>query len=181
VRSQGELQPSSWSRPRNSAVCHGDGWRRTRVASEFLTWCNHRQCKIHAASLARGVGGAATELIRLIRSAPDLQAGFERLARGRWSRSARSHRFCPRSRMARRTTTASVTVSAELSSGSWHLAGSESTPRLALFLGPAAGRRSSARPPNTPARGSSASFISFPRAAPSRGAPHVFYVNRSTR
>jgi hypothetical protein len=95
------------------------------VASEFLTWCNHRQWQdVERLPSLEGAPELRTELIRLVRSAPDFQAGFERLA--------------SRPVLADRTFTTDfvldlewrggqrqlrVTVSAELSNGSWHLAG----------------------------------------------------------
>jgi hypothetical protein len=97
------------------------------VASEFLTWCNHRQWRdVERLPALEGAGSPElrNELIGLIRGARDFQAGFERLA--------------SRPVLADRTFTTDfvldlewrgghrqlqVTVSAELSNGSWHLAG----------------------------------------------------------
>jgi hypothetical protein len=126
VRPQGELQPKlvvTPPPPTPSVTATAADARA--VASEFLTWCNHRQWRdVERLPSLEGSAELRTELIRLIRSAPDLQAGFERLA--------------SRPVLADRTFTTDfvldlewrggqrqlqVTVSAELSSGSWHLAG----------------------------------------------------------
>lgn len=126
VRPQGELQPKLVVTPPQPAPSVTATVADARAAaSEFLTWCNHRQWRdVERLPSLEGSAELRTELIRLIRSAPDLQAGFERLA--------------SRPVLADRTFTTDfvldlewrggqrqlqVTVSAELSSGSWHLAG----------------------------------------------------------
>ena len=95
------------------------------VASEFLTWCNHRQWRdVERLPSLEGSADLRNELIRLIRSAPDFQAGFERLA----SRPVLSDRtfttdFVLDLEWRGGQRQLQVTVSAELSNGSWHLAG----------------------------------------------------------
>jgi hypothetical protein len=95
------------------------------VANEFLTWCNHRQWRdVERLPALDGSADLRAELIRLVRSASDFQAGFERLA----SRPVMSdHTFTTDFtldldwRGGQRQV--QVTVVAELSSGVWHLAG----------------------------------------------------------
>jgi len=95
------------------------------VASEFLTWCNHRQWgDVERLPSLEGSADLKTELVRLIRSAPNFQAGFERLA----SRPVLSDRtftteFVLDLEWRGGQRQFRVTVSAELSNGSWHLAG----------------------------------------------------------
>jgi serine/threonine protein kinase len=95
------------------------------VASEFLTWCNHRQWRdVERLPSLEGSADLRNELIRLIRSAPDFQAGFERLA----SRPVLADRtfmtdFVLDLEWRGGQRQLAVTVSAELSNGSWHLAG----------------------------------------------------------
>ena len=95
------------------------------VASEFLTWCNHRQWRdVEQLPSLEGSADLKNELVRLIRSAPDFQAGFERLA----SRPVLSDRtfttdFVLDLEWRGGQRQFRVTVSAELSNGSWHLAG----------------------------------------------------------
>ena len=95
------------------------------VASEFLTWCNHRQWRdVEQLPSLEGSADLRNELIRLIRSGPDFQAGFERLA----SRPVLSDRtfttdFVLDLEWRGGQRQLQVTVIAELSNGSWHLAG----------------------------------------------------------
>jgi serine/threonine-protein kinase len=95
------------------------------VASEFLTWCNHRQWQdVERLPSLEGSADLKSELVRLIRSALSFQAGFERLA----SRPVLSDRtfttdFVLDLEWRGGQRQFRVTVSAELSNGSWRLAG----------------------------------------------------------
>ena len=126
VRPQGELQPKVVVTPPQPAPSVTATAADARaVASEFLTWCNHRQWQdLERLPSLEGSAELRTELIRLIRSAPDLQAGFERLA----SRPVLTDRrfttdFVLDLEWRGGQRQLQVTASAELSSGSWHLAG----------------------------------------------------------
>lgn len=51
------------------------------VAREFVTWCNQRRARdVEALASIGGDAAARDELIRLVRSAPDLAVGFDRVA-----------------------------------------------------------------------------------------------------
>ena len=126
ARPQGEVQPKvvvAPPPPTPSVTATAADARA--VASEFLTWCNHRQWRdVERLPALEGSADLRNELIRLIRSAPDFQAGFERLA----SRPVLSDRtfttdFVLDLEWRGGQRQLQVTVSAELSNGSWHLAG----------------------------------------------------------
>ena len=124
TRQQGEVQTKSEVTPPPPAVIASVADARS-VANEFLTLCNHRQWRdVERLQSLEGVAELRTELIRLVRSSPDFQAGFERLA----SRPVLGDRtfatdFVLDLEWRGGQRQLAVTVSAELSNGSWHLAG----------------------------------------------------------
>ncbi len=126
ARPQGEVQSKvSVAPPQPTPPVAPSSADARAVASEFLTWCNHRQWRdVERLSSLEGSADLRAELVRLIRSAPDFQAGFERLA----SRPALSDRtftteFVLDLEWRGGQRLLDVTVSAELSNGSWQLAG----------------------------------------------------------
>jgi serine/threonine-protein kinase len=124
LRPQGEVQPTLVTPPPSPSATATAADARA-VASEFLTWCNHRQWRdVERLPSLEGSTELRTSLIGLIRSAPDFQAGFERLA----SRPMVTDRtfttdFVLDLEWRGGQRQLQVTVSAELSNGSWHLAG----------------------------------------------------------
>jgi len=126
VRPQGEAQPKGAVAPAPPAPAVTATVADARaVASEFLTLCNHRQWRdVDRLPSLAGSAELRTALIGLVRSAPDLEAGFDRLA----SRPVLSERtfttdFVLDLEWRGGQRQLEVTVSAELSNGSWHLAG----------------------------------------------------------
>ena len=128
IRSQGEPQPtipaaSAPSTPVAAATATAADARA--VASEFLTWCNHRQWRdVDRLPALAGSADLRNQLIDLIRKAPDFQAGFERLAS---QPTMSDHTFTTdfvldlEWREGQRQL--QVTVRAELSNAAWHVAG----------------------------------------------------------
>jgi hypothetical protein len=126
ARPQGEAQPRVIAAPPPPPPASVATVADARaVASEFLTWCNHRQWRdVERLPSLEGSAELRTELIRLIRSATDFQAGFERLA----SRPVVSERtfttdFILDLEWRGGQRQLEVTVTAELTNGAWHLAG----------------------------------------------------------
>jgi hypothetical protein len=122
ARPQSEVQPNVVVTPPSVTATVADA---RAVASEFLTWCNHRQWQdVERLPSLEGSADLKSALVRLIRNAPDFQAGFERLA----SRPVLSDRtfttdFVLDLEWRGGQRQLRVTVSAELSNGLWHLAG----------------------------------------------------------
>ena len=124
ARQQAEAQPKTVVTPPPPPSATATVADARAVASEFLTWCNHLQWRdVERLPKLEGSADLRNELVRLIRSAPDFQAGFERLA----SRPVLSDRtfttdFILDLEWRGGHRQLQVTVSAELSNGSWHLA-----------------------------------------------------------
>jgi serine/threonine-protein kinase len=124
VRPQSEAQPQAVVTPPQPPSVAATVADARAVANEFLTLCNHRQWRdVERLPSLEGSAELRTELIGRIRSAPDFQAGFERLA----SRPVLSDRtfttdFVVDLEWRGGQRQLQVTVSAELSNGSWHLA-----------------------------------------------------------
>jgi len=95
------------------------------VASEFLTWCNHRQWRdVDRLSALDGSSELRSQLIDLIRKAPDFQAGFERLAsQPTVSDGTFTTDFVLDLEWRGGQRQLAVVVRAQLSNGAWHLAG----------------------------------------------------------
>jgi serine/threonine-protein kinase len=124
VRPQSEVQSQAVVTPPQPPAVTATVADARGVANEFLTLCNHRQWRdVERLPSLEGSAELRTELIGRIRNAPDFQAGFERLA----SRPVVSDRtfttdFVVDLEWRGGQRQLQVTVSAELSNGSWHLA-----------------------------------------------------------
>jgi len=125
IRPQGDVQPKvAVTQPPIPTVTASAADARA-VASEFLTWCNHRQWRdVDRLSALDGSSELRSQLIDLIRKAPDFQAGFERLAsQPTVSDGTFTTDFVLDLEWRGGQRQLAVVVRAQLSNGAWHLAG----------------------------------------------------------
>jgi serine/threonine-protein kinase len=125
IRPQGETQSKALPAASVAASTAATAADARAAASEFLTWCNHRQWQdVERLASLDSSPDLRTQLINLIRKAPDFQAGFERLAsRPVSSDTAFTTDFILDLEWRGGARQFEVTIRAELSNGTWHVAG----------------------------------------------------------